>query len=143
MQKSGQKAFTLIELMIVVAIVGILSAVAYPSYQSYVRTTKESEAKTALVSFASAMSQYYLDGMSYKGAAGSAASPKDTGAPWIFSSQVPIDSGTKTYSLTIKSSTKSTFTLKASPVDSSLKTYCINQLGNKSDKTDCSWTNNW
>jgi len=140
MQKSGQKAFTLIELMIVVAIVGILSAVAYPSYQSYVRTTKESEAKTALVSFASAMSQYYLDGMSYLGAAGSLASPKNTGSPWIFSSKVPIDSGTKTYGLTIQAATKSTFTLKASPVDSSLQTYCLDQLGSK---TNCNGVNNW
>ncbi len=140
MQKTGLKAFTLIELMIVVAIVGVLSAVAYPSYQSYIRNTKEAEAKTALVSFASAMSQYYLDDMTYKGAAGSAASSSDTGKPWIFSNKVPIDGGTKTYNLTIFAADKSTFTLKASPVDTSLQTYCIDQLGNK---TDCNGTNNW
>ncbi len=140
MKKNGQKAFTLIELMVVVAIVGILSSIAYPSYQSHIQRTKESEARTALVSFASAMSQYYLEGMTYKGAAGSLASPADTGAPWIFSSKVPIDSGTKTYDLKINAAGKSTFTLKAVPVDSSLKTYCIDQIGNK---TDCSGANNW
>jgi len=140
MQQSGQKAFTLIELMMVVAIVGILSSIAYPSYQSYVQRTKEAEAKTALVSFASAMSQYYLEDMTYLGAAGTPKTTSDTGVPWVFSSKVPIDSGTKTYDLTIKAATKNTFTLKATPVNSNFATYCLDTLGNK---TDCQGNNNW
>jgi len=140
MKQTGQKGFTLIELMITVAIIGILASIAYPSYQGYVQQTKESEAKAALVSFATAMSQFYLDGMTYEKAAGSSTSPTDTGSPWIFPDKVPIDGGTKTYSLTVVSASKSKFKLKAAPVDTSFETYCIDELGTKDD---CSGSNNW
>lgn len=48
-QPPRQRGFTLIELMIVVAIVGILSAIAYPSYVEYVRKGHRAEARTGLL----------------------------------------------------------------------------------------------
>lgn len=62
MKRSG---FTLIELMITVAIVGILAAIAYPSYQSYVATSSRAEAVAILLDVANRQEQYYLDHHGY------------------------------------------------------------------------------
>ena len=57
--KKTEQGFTLIELMIVVAIVGILAAIAFPSYQESVRKSARAEAKAALLGAAQAFERYY------------------------------------------------------------------------------------
>jgi type IV pilus assembly protein PilE len=63
MQRSTRRAsgFTLIELMITVAIVAILAAVAYPSYLNYIRKGKRATAQAALMELASKEQTYLLD----------------------------------------------------------------------------------
>ena len=62
MKRSMQKGFTLIELMIVVAIIGILAAVALPAYQDYTIRAKVSEAVIAASSAKSVLSEAFQSG---------------------------------------------------------------------------------
>lgn len=57
--------FTLIELMVVVAVIAILAAIAYPSMQDHVRKAKRAEGKTALLKAAQLLERYYSDNNTY------------------------------------------------------------------------------
>ncbi|HSV54221.1 MAG TPA: type IV pilin protein [Burkholderiaceae bacterium] len=57
--------FTLIELMVAVAVIGILAAIAYPSYQDQIRKSRRAEAQSTLMSIAGRQQQFLLDTRSY------------------------------------------------------------------------------
>ncbi len=63
--RRGQKGFTLIELMIVIAIIGILAAIAIPQFAAYRKRAQDSAAKSALKNLATAQENYYVSYNTY------------------------------------------------------------------------------
>ena len=63
-----QTGFTLLELMIVVAIIGIIASIAYPSYQEQVRQSRRANAQANLMELASYMERFYTENFTYAGA---------------------------------------------------------------------------
>lgn len=64
-RSDNAQGFTLIEMMIVVAIIAILAAVVYPSYTAYIVRAKRSAAQTLLLTLANRQQQYQLDARQY------------------------------------------------------------------------------
>ncbi|HEZ0518672.1 TPA: pilin [Neisseria meningitidis] len=92
-----QKGFTLIELMIVIAIVGILAAVALPAYQDYTARAQVSEAILLAEGQKSAVTEYYLNHGKWPGdntSAGVASTPSDIKGKYV--KEVEVKNGVVT-----------------------------------------------
>ena len=108
MKLQTKNGFTLIELIIVIAIVGILAAIAYPSYQEQVRHSRRSDCAGALVGLASAMERDFTARGSYRDITAAALG--------LYPDACPIDGGTETYDLTVAiGAGNNTYTLTAAP----------------------------
>lgn len=104
--KAIQKGFTLIELMIVIAIVGVLAVVALPAYQDYTARAQMSEALTLAEGQKSAVVEYYSDKGTFpadNAAAGIAAASTITGK-YVASVTVATANDKATITATMKSS---------------------------------------
>ncbi|MDZ7752599.1 MAG: type IV pilin protein [Gammaproteobacteria bacterium] len=112
-----QHGITLIELMIVVAIIGILAAIAYPSYQEYIIRANRADAQGALTGLGAAMERHYTQNGSYTAAAAGGA---DTGAPAIYATQSPVDGGNAVYNLEIAAANATSHIIRAVPVAGSI-----------------------
>lgn len=97
--KSVEKGFTLIEVLIVVAIVAILATIALPSYSDYVLRGRLTEATNELSAMSARMEQYYQDNRTYN-ASGSYTPP--CSASWTTTSNWTYScaTGPSTYTLT-------------------------------------------
>ncbi len=128
--RQTQSGFTLIELMICVAIIGILTAIALPSYQESVRKSRRADAKAALLGLVNAMERHFTEINTYCNAGGTGGgdscgtgSINDTGTP--SSSVYTVDTGTATYyDLTINAVDASTYTLWAAPKSAQASDKC-------------------
>ena len=104
--KAIQKGFTLIELMIVIAIVGVLAVVALPAYQDYTARAQMSEALTLAEGQKSAVVEYYSDKGTFPTSnqeAGIAAASTITGK-YVKSVGVSVDGNDAKITATMKSS---------------------------------------
>jgi type IV pilus assembly protein PilE len=111
------KGFTLIELMIVVAIVGILAAIAYPSYQEHVRKSRRADAQTAILELAQFMERHYTSNGKYLTAANA--------APVLPFTESPKDGTSKFFDLSFAAApTANTYTLRAVPKGAMLGDDC-------------------
>ena len=117
--KKLEKGFTLIELMIVVLIVGILSAIAYPSYQDYVRNSKLPEATSRLAELKNKMEYFFQDERTYNGGCAEGSIKE-------------LLASTKNFKYTCQASGE-TYTLHAIGITNQVSAFdfSINQIGQK------------
>jgi type IV pilus assembly protein PilE len=137
---SGMRGFTLIELMIAVAVVGILAAIAYPSYQEHVRKARRADAQSALLELAQFMERHYTANGRYLTAAGV--------APNLPFAEAPKDGSSKYYDLSFSATpTASSYTLRAVPkggmTGDACGTMTLSNTGAKGQATGASLAECW
>lgn len=125
----AQCGFTLIELMIIVAIIGILAAIAYPSYQDYVVRSYRANAKACMMEHSQFMERVYTTALSY----GSDADPQPA-----LGCRTESNLNTR-YTITVGGRAQGTYTVTATPIgpqlanDTRCGTLTVNQAGTRTE----------
>jgi len=127
--------FTLIEVMIVVAIVGILAAIAYPSYQDQVRKSRRGQLKADLTELSQLFERNFTEANRYDQDSAGGALRDVANVPLAPLFSTSPRTGTAYYTITLPTLTASTFTLSAAPTGAQAGdpcgNYTLNQAGTK------------
>jgi len=125
-----RKGLTLIEVMIVVAIIGILAAIALPTYNNHIIRARRAEAKIALMDLSARMERYFAENNTYATASIAAGNA-------ITDLLLSDQSSEGWYTLSISAQNATTYTLQASPngtqaaEDTGCATFTLNNLGTR------------
>jgi type IV pilus assembly protein PilE len=127
-RKHASSGFTLIELMVTVAIVTILATIAVTSYTSQVRKSRRTEAKSALLDLAGREERLFSTTNTYSG------DEAFLGYATVSTPMTNMPFGNGYYQLTAVAPTATTYTLTANPVgsqagDAACGSFSVNQLG--------------
>lgn len=126
------KAYTLVEVLIVVAILATIVAIAVPMYGEQMNKSRRSDAKQALLAASEAVERYKAANFSYAALNGNLGT--------VFSTQVPVEGGTAYYNLQI-SATATTYTITATGTGAMASdgNFTIDQAGQKTYKGSSGW----
>jgi type IV pilus assembly protein PilE len=133
--RSKSVGVTLMELMIVIAIIGILTSIAIPAYRNYVMRANRSDAKAALLAAAGALERCFTRFNSYAAA---------DGCPVVF----PVMSTENHYQITAPTQTQVLYSLTATPQagqarDTACANFTINQANTRGVSGTTPWRECW
>jgi type IV pilus assembly protein PilE len=144
-QRTASFGFSMIELMIVVAIIAILASIAVSSYSNYVVKSNRSAGTACMSQYASYMERYYTTNLRYDAAPASSGTAAPVANPVLGTTPAPalvLDCATtaqtgNNYQYTVSAPTTATYTIQAAPINAQLTrdklcgTLTLNQVGTR------------